>query len=287
MIIYIDCRETALYKLCFTEIEQYNKKESDNNKKINIQVIQKQLPIGDIIICSDDGKECVLIERKTLVDMASSILDGRYKEQSMRLNACDVHNHNIIYLIEGSMNNYFSNRLERKSLLSSLVNIMYFKGFSVYKTNNVQESSEWIVQFARKVSKEQLAGNIPFFKNVHKQIQNQEEYNKNKEENEEKIENGENVEEHQSSELEPKYSSVIKRVKKDNVTPTNIGEIMLSQIPSVSILNAQTIMNRFKTIKNLIQELTEKGESVLSDIKQNNRKISKTCVSNIYKYLIL
>jgi len=264
------------------EIEEYNKKEVDSNKKINIQIIQKQLPIGDIIICSDDGKEYVLIERKTLADMASSILDGRYKEQSMRLNACNINNHNIIYLIEGPINNYFSNRLERKSLISSLVSIMHFKGFSIYKTNNTQESSEWIVQMARKISKEHSAGNTSYFKNntQAQDLQVKDEVN---------CESKDNITNNNASltnESEQKYSSVIKRVKKDNITPDNIGEIMLSQIPGVSALNAQTIMNRFKSIKNLMHELSEKGESVLSDIKQNNRKISKTCVSNIYKYLI-
>jgi len=260
MIIYIDGRESDVYNGCLTHIEQYNS-ANDKNK---IQLVQKQLPIGDVIICSDDGKEQVIIERKTLADMASSILDGRYKEQSARLNACKVNNHNIIYLIEGVMNNYFSNRLERKSLLSSLVTVMFSKGFSIYKTNNVQESSEWIVQMACKLSKSQC---IPFFKN---------------DPNTEGVLEDENT----SSTIETKYSSVIKRVKKDNITTDNIGEIMLSQIPDVSVLNAQTIMTQFKTIKNLIAELTEKGEAILSGIKQNNRKISKTCISNIYKYLI-
>jgi ERCC4-type nuclease len=259
----------------------------DNTKKISIQIIQKQLPIGDIILCSDDGKEQVLIERKTLADMASSILDGRYKEQSMRLNACNVNNHNIIYLIEGVMNNYFSTRLERKSLLSSLVSIMHYKGFSIYKTNNIQESSEWIVQMARKISKDQSIGNAPYFKNAD-QVQDLSGNDvKDKDKDKDDDEQGINNNSISSTETDEKYSSVIKRVKKDNITPDNIGEIMLSQIPSVSVLNAQTIMKQFKTIKNLIHELTEKGESVLSNIKQNNRRISKTCVSNIYKYLIL
>ena len=267
MIIYIDGRETALYNGCLSQVSSEK-----------IQIIQKQLPIGDVIICSDDGKEQVIIERKTLADMASSILDGRYKEQSARLNACKVNNHNIIYLIEGVMNNYFSNRLERKSLLSSLVTVMYYKGFSVYKTNNIQESCEWIVQFACKLSKSET--HHAFFKN---ELELELEL-----ELEQDTTDMEIVKESTTTEPEKssKYSSVIKRVKKENITKDNIGEIMLSQIPGVSILNAQTIMNKFKTMKNLMAELTEKGESVLSDIKQNNRKISKTCVSNIYNYLI-
>ena len=283
MIIYIDGRESSLYIGCLAQVEQVN-----NGNNIQIQIIQKQLPIGDIIICSDDGKEQVIIERKTLADMASSILDGRYKEQSMRLNACNVNNHNIIYLIEGVMNNYFSNRLERKSLLSSLVTIMYFKGFSVYKTNNIQESSEWIVQFAYKLSKSSKSS-PPFFKNVESEViqveikEDEDDVNDTTSTTKDLSINNNISDDFRNKE---RYSSVIKRVKKDNITSENIGEIMLSQIPGVSVLNAQTIMNKYKSIKNLIEELTEKGDSELSSIKQNNRKISKTCVSNIYKYLI-
>lgn len=261
MIIYIDSRESALYNGCVAQ---------QLTNKIQVQIIQKQLPIGDIIISSDDGKEQVIIERKTLADMASSILDGRYKEQSARLNACKVNNHNIIYLIEGVMNSYFSNRLERKSLLSSLVTVMYYKGFSVYKTNNIQESCEWIVQFACKLSRSETPA---FFKNEL--------------ETDTDTIDAEIVKDDTPADDSEKYSSVIKRVKKENITSDNIGEIMLSQIPGVSMLNAQTIMSQFKTMKNLMAELSEKGESVLAGIKQNNRKISKTCVSNIYKYLIL
>ena len=43
------------------------------------------LPLGDIIIC-DEEEELLIIERKTLQDLAASIKDGRYEEQSYRLN---------------------------------------------------------------------------------------------------------------------------------------------------------------------------------------------------------
>ena len=43
--------------------------------------------------------------KKTVNDLLSSIVDGRYKEQSLRLDNYNLHNHNIIYLIEGDMRN--------------------------------------------------------------------------------------------------------------------------------------------------------------------------------------
>ena len=40
-------------------------------------------------------------------------------------------------------------------------------------------------------------------------------------------------------------AEVVKKVKKENITPENIGEIILSQIPGVSSHTSQIIMNKF------------------------------------------
>ena len=75
MLIKIDIRETALYEKCNNMVSNF----------ANIKMVLEPLHIGDIIICDDDGVELVLIEGKTLNDLASSIKDGRYKEQKYRL----------------------------------------------------------------------------------------------------------------------------------------------------------------------------------------------------------
>ena len=61
---------------------------------------EKSLPIGDVIISNDDREEKLIIERKTMRDLASSIRDNRYNEQSYRLDECQIHNHNISPLHE-------------------------------------------------------------------------------------------------------------------------------------------------------------------------------------------
>ena len=54
------------------------------------------------------------------------------------------------------------------------------------------------------------------------------------------------------------YTQVVaKRIKKDNITPANIGEIMLSQIPSVSSAAAAAIMAKFDTFAALFSALQE------------------------------
>jgi hypothetical protein len=89
---------------------------------------------------------------------------------------------------------------------------------------------------------------------------------------------------------EENYCHVVKKVKKDNITPDNIGEIMLSQIPGISSVSAIAIMKEFKTIGTLISRVKEEGEACLTKVsyvneKQQTRKINKTVVANILKFL--
>ena len=87
------------------------------------------------------------------------------------------------------------------------------------------------------------------------------------------------------------YVSVIKTIKKDNVTPNNIGEIMLCQIPGISANTALAIMEHFKCMINLIADLQEQGAACLEKVELKNakgqsRKLNKTCIANIVKFLL-
>lgn len=254
MLIKIDIRETALYEKCNNMVSNFS----------NIKIELEQLPISDIIICDDDGLELVLIERKTLNDLASSIKDGRYKEQGYRLDGMPQHNHYIYYLVEGSLQSYNPSkaRLERKALLSSFISISHFKGFSVHRTDNVLESAEWILAYANKIQKEK---STPYYNITHDNM---------------------------SSTPDKKamdYVNVVSKVKMNNITKENIGAIMLSQIPRVSSTIAIAVMEKYITIYELIIELKE-NPKILEDIKLETngkfRKISKTATSNIYNFLI-
>ena len=71
--------------------------------------------------------------------------------------------------------------------------------------------------------------------------------------------------------------------------PENIGEIMLCQIPGISSITAIAVMKKVGTISNLITTI-QSDETCLKDIstvnpKGQQRKISKTCVANIIKFL--
>jgi len=265
MLIKIDVREQNLIIECNNLLNNY--------ENITIEIVT--LDIGDIILYDDDGKEIMIIERKTLNDLASSIKDGRYKEQGYRLSNCSLHNHNIFYLIEGNLSSYNNkfnnnkfNRIDKKTLLSAFVSITYFKGFSLYRTNNLTETAEWILSYANKIQKDK----------------NQKCYYNNNNEN-----NNEKNNEKNNDIIPETYVNVCSRVKKNNITLDNIGAIMLSQIPGVSTNVAEKIMQEYKTIGNLIENLKENQE-ILNTIKIGKddklRKISKTTILNINKFLI-
>ena len=89
MIIKVDTREPDL-------LQQLNHITSSMSSFKNIVIKFETLPIGDIIIC-DDKEEKLIIERKSVTDLLASIKDGRYEEQSYRLNGINHHNHNLIH----------------------------------------------------------------------------------------------------------------------------------------------------------------------------------------------
>ena len=49
------------------------------------QVVRERLDVGDVVMTTGDGGARLLVERKTWADLASSLTDGRYAEQKVRL----------------------------------------------------------------------------------------------------------------------------------------------------------------------------------------------------------
>lgn len=273
MIIKIDTREQDLFTKCESTIASITKFS-------DIKLISQTLPLGDIII-NDGTNDCIIIERKTLSDLAASIKDGRYEEQSYRLNGLQHHNHNIIYLIEGDIYrfNTFKERIDKQTLYSAMFSINYFKGFSVMRSNNLEETAMIACNMVYKLVGNLKAGKIGFYSNV----------NIIQPKSHEKSLDDQNNNADDTTPTEKDYCSVIKKIKKDNITADNIGEIMLCQIPGVSSASALAILAKFKTLPNLIKSI-QYDENCLNNVcttdsNGKNRKISKTTVATIVKFL--
>uniref|UniRef100_A0A6C0LGB0 ERCC4 domain-containing protein n=1 Tax=viral metagenome TaxID=1070528 RepID=A0A6C0LGB0_9ZZZZ len=258
MKIIVDFRESDLL------LAINNIKSTDAYK--SCEIITDNLPIGDMIIKQDDDTEVLLIERKTLSDLAASIRDKRYNEQSFRLNNCSIPNHNIHYMIEGNIHKYKSSKygraVNKESLISAMTSLSYTKGFSLVRTFDITESALWLLQTADKLSR----------------IKDKGYYDSASQDNP-----------HNQDDAAD-YVAVSNRVKKSNITTENIGAIMLAQIPSVSTASAQVIMERYKTIDALIDSMRE-NDKCIQDLTTTTksgkqRKLTKTCTSNVYNYLL-
>ena len=275
MKIRIDVRETAL-------LNQINALKSNVPLFKDLEVVIETLPLGDIIITDVNGEDKIIVERKSLSDLSASIKDGRYEEQSYRLNGLNHPNHNIIYLIEGDvnkLNGFRDTRIDKLTLYSAIFSLNYFKGFSVIRTLSLDETAIFVCNTAKKLIKE--GEKRAYYTNTNTTSTNK------------TTEDDVNVDSISSSCLlaeEKDYVSVVKKVKKENITPENIGEIMLCQIPGISSVTAIAIMEKYKSLPNLITSV-QADENCLKDIsymtaKNQSRKINKTCIVNIIKYLV-
>jgi len=274
MNIRIDVREHELLSKCNNTVAQIN------NFK-DLKFIVEQLPLGDIII-NDGQKDVIIIERKTLSDLAASIKDGRYEEQSYRLNGIPHHNHNIIYLIEGDLQrfNTFRERIDKQTLYSAMVSIHFYKGFSVMRSNSIEETALIICNMAYKLNKDKTK--VGYYN--HSSITTPATTTVAGTE----IDTEATAATAATEATEKDYCTVVKKVKKDNITPENIGEIMLCQIPGISSTSALAILVEFKTLPNLIKRVNEDPNCLNSictvDANGKSRKISKTSIATIVKY---
>ena len=251
--------------------------------KVKMVIEVKRLDIGDYILFDEEkNKNLIIIERKSLQDLESSIKDGRYNEQSFRLNQSITHNHNIIYLIEGNIINH-RNQNFKSTLYSSLFSLNYYKGFSVFNSVNLVETGEIIYNFANKMLREK---NKPGFyterwvaNTILGETENTIEMGK---ENVDDIEKDDN----NMRENDNNYLETLKVAKKSNVTCDNIMELMLMQIPGIKTQTSNAICSKFKTLSELLDGLRE-NENCLDMIKMaSGRAISKTSRESIKKFLL-
>ena len=229
--------------------------ETSTNK---ITIVQKNLTIGDYVFYDEvNTKELLIIERKSLADLEASIKDGRYSEQSFRLNETTLHNHNIIYLLEGAIIKY--NPKFRNTLYSSLFSLNYYKGFSVINVLNQTETGDILLAFASKLLRENKSG-------FYSDLSNNENNNENNSTN---------------------YISTLKTTKKSHINSDNIFQLMLMQIPGISNVSALALANEFKNMENLLNALKSSNIEKLENIKlASGRKLSKKIIASLKENLV-
>ena len=225
-MIQIDSREADLIKI-FEFLKH----------PINIS----SLHLGDALI------DNIIIERKTLNDLAASIKDGRYKEQSFRLQKALEEDFKVFYMIEGNLDLY-TGSIPKETLISAVYSLI-MKGFQVLLTKNTKETAYFMIQFFEKHQK-----------------QNQD-----------------------KPECVYEDTIVVKQ-KNTNITRDNVSIFMLCQIPSVSHVTATILIDNYKHISSLLEEMKQ-NPTLLEDFEYINpktnkpKKLNKNIVQKLNEYL--
>ena len=235
----------------------------DNREKELIKLLEKNgyslelenLDIGDIQFVDMSSKELIIIiERKTLSDLSSSIKDGRYKEQKDRLIHSIQKNVRKIVLIEGDDISNFA--LPEKTLKSVIINTMIRDNIHIHLTKNIEGTLEFIENIILQISK--------YYDDLKDEIIN-------------------NVIKTSSNEFS------IQKIKKDNLTPEICFRNMIAQINGVSTGMATVFMDKYKNMDNFINKLKEEGENdskkmikILGDEKYGSRRIGTKVGERLY-----
>lgn len=280
MKLILDNRERDLIKIC--ELI----KDSTSTYVYMSEILVQTLPIGDILLRTDEDKDVLLIERKSIQDLLASIKDGRYEEQSYRLtHSSGFPKHNIVYIIEGPIFNLKS--AEKKLVFSCIASLNYFKGFSVLRTSSVQETAELIMGMGDKIDRNLAKGLLPSYLCLDNNLPVETNNTITGADAVCALVLPQNTVLLRESAIES-YSTVVKKVKKENITKENIGEIVLCQIPGISTKSASAILAKFGTFYNLLKEI-EKDPTCMKDIAYESapgkmRKINTSCGESIIKF---
>ena len=307
MHLIFDERETTLYEKCVELLPKFD---------TNILLSKKVLTLGDILL-QDNSQEQIeyLFERKSLSDLVASIKDGRYEEQSYRLiHASNVAPSRIMYVIEG-MFSQIRNPQEKKMIYSGMTSLGAFKGFQVLRTCSLTETAEFLLHFTDKIIRDVKKGKVLFSSlnqrrfELGRAILRDGAPDSNLTGNLVEESNGintipslppistpledleeENQQENISSSnptIPENYCTVVKKVKKENVTKENMGEILLCQIPGISAQTAMAIMTHTNHSFLQLLEVLKNDPKSLENIKINKKRISKSAIEKMIHFLLV
>jgi crossover junction endonuclease MUS81 len=206
----------------------------------------ENLEYGDFQIIHNDEIKFIF-ERKTIDDLLASIKDGRYHNQKARL--FQVYKPSqIYYIIEGPVSFSSANKTQDKILQSSIINTCLRDKIGLFYTKNIPETIGLLQGIFSRFSDDPSK----YCEEVNKEVE-----------------------------------TVVQTSSKDS--PTQVFKAMLCQIPGISDKIAAFLVNKWPTLKDMHIELysLEEEERVvlLSNLKVNDRKISKRVVENILKHL--
>lgn len=192
---------------------------------ISIENLRDNENVGDAII-RYGGEPVWLIERKELNDMASSLRDGRWRNQHARMSVyAATRGCRILYVIEGHSSKLANAHgwLRAGSpvwpLRTALANKMNRDLVRVWRTESIGETAQFLSELARSVAEHGFGRKDPPLR-----------------------------------EDAYKYMSI---KKSESVTHKNCTRMMLAQMPGLGAKNAQTIADHYGSMARLVRAMDE------------------------------
>ena len=223
------------------------------------------LEVGDIQVKDDDiDVPKVVIERKTIADLAASIKDGRYKEQKMRLKQLRTLNPNMIllYIVEGRLpidddSHIFG--LSSKAMNSFIYNTMFRDHINVITSQSLLHTFNIITGIYKRLatSSDNLWGSQSGVEMNHGHGPTQEAYTE----------------------------ALIKTRRKDNVDVATCFMMQLCAVPGIShskakllidALNVSTMLSLMDTLK-----ASQDPEKTLLSVKGIGKSLAHALLQNL------
>lgn len=213
----------------------------------------KQLELGDIIVDSSNHK--IIFERKTIQDFNSSLKDGRYRNQKLRLlewknNFEENVRKDVIYILEEK---YGDNK--DKAYWGAIINANLRDGIFVIQTDGLVRTAEILQDIKKKIEEGKFSSLEGTKQDIHLEGLSKGDYN----------------------------------------TPENCYLGQLAIIPNVSKSTAKVLTSLFPTMKTLILAIESNltNESIppkkriefLSEINLNGRRLGDKLAEKICYYL--
>lgn len=229
------------------------------NANCNTNVIQKiePLDVGDVQFRFDGRLACV-VERKTMEDLQSSINDGRYKEQKLRLlQTREETGCIIVYILERSLqsnNRVLDFTCMNSGMVGSILNTCLRDRIFVLQTSGLEDTAAALDGMWKRFVKEPL---IYFGENAGTMLSKT-----------------------------AHTDALIKTKRKGNIDGETCFLMQLSCIPSISMKKAQAIAAHFQvnTIGSLVHALADQVTRVkkLSEVDGVGKVLAKCIAEHLF-----
>jgi ERCC4-type nuclease len=217
-------------------------------KSIDVEFDTANLDVGDIQFRdTQSGAIILVIERKTLTDFESSIKDGRYREQKLRLAKASNAVHKM-YLVEGTWRDITSMTGGEK-IKGAIINTMFRDGINIFMMSSLDDTANFIVGCKKRFESSLDTYTKPA-----------------------------------EAKQDVDYACSLSTSKKANMTPATFATVALAQIPGLSIASARAVLERYRnSLGFLVQHYNINDAKAISI--SSKRKLGEKMAQRISEFI--